>query len=253
MQTLVLSKKYFNIQNNLVEWEIPYNKSLYKLLKYNNKEIFIENGNIKLETDLNSFTTFFNTYKNVVFIEDDLDLSISISQEFDSEKERKMIGKMWYEIKYKAEYSNIDFLSDVLIYTIRNLPIYNNSENVICAVPISTDNVSEYNFIDVILKNTSKELKITMSELKWLNKKEKVKYLKYEQKVNALKNSSLLIKGDLINKDCILFDDLYQSGATINYVASKLKEQGAKNVYGITLIKNPNNFDNNEFNKNRLS
>ena len=116
MHTLVLAKKYFNIQNNLVEWKIPYNKSLYKLLGYNNKEIIIENENIKLETDLDSFTTFFNTYKNVVFIEDDLDLSISISQEFDSEKERKMIGKMWYETKYKAEYSNIDFLSDVNIH-----------------------------------------------------------------------------------------------------------------------------------------
>ncbi|MBK6364887.1 MAG: hypothetical protein IPF52_15940 [Saprospiraceae bacterium] len=149
------------------------------------------------------------------------------------------------KLNTKAEYSNIDFLSDVLIYTIRNLPIYNNSENVICAVPISTDNVSEYNFIDVILKNTSKELKITMSELKWLNKKEKVKYLKYEQKVNALKNSSLLIKGDLINKDCILFDDLYQSECDNKLCSFKLKEQGAKNVYGITLIKNPNNFDNN--------
>lgn len=252
MQTLVLIEKYFNIQKKNVKWEIPYNKSLYKLLEYNNKNIFIDNENIKLETDLDSYTTFFNNYKNIVFIEDDLDLSISISQEFASDKERKIIGEMWYNTKYKAVYSNIDFLSDVLICTIRNLPIYNNSENIICAVPISTDNTSENNFIDVILKNTSKELKFKISELKWLNKKEKVKYLEYEQKVNALKNSSLLIQGDLIDKNCILFDDLYQSGATINYVASKLKEQGAKNVYGITLIKNPNNFDNYESNKNRF-
>lgn len=252
MQALVLTEKYFNIQNNNVKWEIPYNKSLFKLLEYINKNIFIVNNKIKLETDLDSFTTFFNTYKNIVFIEDDLDISISISQEFDSDKKRKLIGEMWYNAKYKAEYSNIYFLSDTLINTIRNLPIYNDSENAICAVPMSTENMSENNFIDVILKNTSKELKIEILELKWLNKKEKVKYLEYEQKVNALKNSSLLLEGDLSNKNCILFDDLYQSGATINYVASKLKEQGAKNVYGITLIKNPNNFDNYEFNKNRF-
>lgn len=251
MQTLTLSENYFNIQNDIVQWEIPYNKSVYKLILHSNESITLENEKIKLISDLDSFTIFFNNYKNVVFIDDELDLSISISQEFDSNKERNMIGKMWYEAKYKADYSKVDLLSDILINTIKVLPIYNNSENIICAVPMSTDNNSSYNFIDAIIKNTSKVLNLTVSELKWLNKKEKVKYLEFEQKKKVLKNSFLLIQSDLTNKDCILFDDLYQSGTTINFVASKLKEKGARNVYGITLIKNPNDFDNIKNEKSR--
>ena len=38
-----------------------------------------------------------------------------------------------------------------------------------------------------------------------------------------------------------VFDDLYMSGATLQYVAMKLKEAGASRVLGITIVKSKSN------------
>ena len=42
---------------------------------------------------------------------------------------------------------------------------------------------------------------------------------------------------DLKNKTILLLDDMYQSGVTMQYVAMRLKEAGAKRVFGMAIVK----------------
>ena len=48
-------------------------------------------------------------------------------------------------------------------------------------------------------------------------------------------------KEQLKNKVVILFDDLYMSGVTLQYIAMKLKEAGVQRVLGLTIVKSRNN------------
>ncbi|MCX6737487.1 MAG: phosphoribosyltransferase family protein, partial [Candidatus Parcubacteria bacterium] len=40
---------------------------------------------------------------------------------------------------------------------------------------------------------------------------------------------------EIIGKNIILIDDVYTTGATLNEAAKTLKENGAKNIIGVTL------------------
>ena len=46
---------------------------------------------------------------------------------------------------------------------------------------------------------------------------------------------------DLNGKTILLVDDLYHSGVTMQYIAMKMKEAGAKRVFGMALVKSLGN------------
>jgi predicted amidophosphoribosyltransferase len=49
---------------------------------------------------------------------------------------------------------------------------------------------------------------------------------------------------DVNDKTIILIDDKYQSGITIQYIAMKLQQAGAREVYGLTFVKTLSDTDN---------
>ena len=58
--------------------------------------------------------------------------------------------------------------------------------------------------------------------------------------VSFQSNSELNVK----DKTVILIDDKYQSGITIQYIAMKLQQAGACEVYGLSFIKTLSDTDN---------
>ena len=46
---------------------------------------------------------------------------------------------------------------------------------------------------------------------------------------------------DLNGKTVLLVDDMYQSGVTLQYIAMRMKELGAKRVFGMTLVRSLGN------------
>ena len=64
-----------------------------------------------------------------------------------------------------------------------------------------------------------------------------------DEKFEILDESGLNIDTDvdLKGKTVLLFDDLYMSGLTMQYVAMKLKERGVSRVLGFTIVKSRKN------------
>jgi len=59
-----------------------------------------------------------------------------------------------------------------------------------------------------------------------------------EEKWALLEATGLSLKYPIPNRsDVILIDDKYQSGTTMQFVAMKLQEAGARYVFGISLVK----------------
>ena len=74
--------------------------------------------------------------------------------------------------------------------------------------------------------------------------KKQLKQTPLDDKITELFNWDVSINTDIRGKKIILIDDLYQSGATMMYIAMKLQTAGASAVYGLSMVKNLTNSDN---------
>ena len=92
--------------------------------------------------------------------------------------------------------------------------------------------LSSFDFVDISEK------------IAWSSKKRSIKEAKsIEEKLEILEESNLVIADDLDvkGKTIILFDDLYMSGISMQYVAMKLKSVGAKRIFGLSMVKSRSN------------
>lgn len=64
-----------------------------------------------------------------------------------------------------------------------------------------------------------------------------------DEKLDMIQSWGLTFSADLDIKDktVLLVDDMYYSGVTMQYIAMKMKEAGAKRVFGMALVKSLGN------------
>ena len=64
-----------------------------------------------------------------------------------------------------------------------------------------------------------------------------------DEKLNMIQSWGLTFGAglDLKDKNVLLVDDMYYSGVTMQYIAMKMKEAGAKRVFGMALVKSLGN------------
>lgn len=193
------------------------------------------------EDEYAKFKSFVSLYKDVVFLRDNLDLSISLSMNYEG-NERTQIGELEYQVKFNNNEDSESQLVDICKKWFKELPYYKHAD-YICAMPSSNpdeeslperivNSLTDFNFTDISEK------------VFWHSKTRSIKDAEdVEEKLEILEESNLTIAEDLdINgKIVILFDDLYMSGISMQYVAMKLKEAGANRVLGLSIVKSRSN------------
>lgn len=241
-----------NFDNNSdVKWAlfIPFDNTIKKLFE-NETDLKIYQTKagkywcpIKVEEDYKKALEFKEKYEETVFIRDNLDLSLSISEHMDNEENRTKLGELEYQAKYNNSAKARIKISAQLIEFLKNTPYYKDCEHI-CAIPSSKLGKSNLpmkiahrislnsNFIDL------------SSEVAWKSEKNQLKELSFEERWKELEKTDIEIKINTKVKSIILIDDLYQSGTTLQFVAMKLKEYGIKKVYGITIVKARKDSDN---------
>lgn len=187
----------------------------------------------------NKWHDFITRYKNIVFLRDTLDLSLSLSMNIIENESRTEIGELEYQSKYKSNKDAEEQLVSLCQDWINKLPYYRDAD-LICAVPSKAPNNLPQRIADKLNIN-AKNISDTIS---WISKTELVKNAKsVEGKIDILEKSGFTINNSeqLKDKVIILFDDLYMSGVTLQYIAMKLKEAGAHRVLGLTIVKSRSN------------
>ncbi len=227
---------------------LPFSDSILPILKvatgyilfeskYNNKYYRI----IKTEDEYTEFENFVSLYKDIVFLRDNLDLSISLSMNYDENGHTK-IGELEYQAKFCDNKAAESELVEKCKEWIQRLPFYKYADHI-CAMPPSkpaeedlpkriVNSLIDFDFTDISKK------------VFWRSKTRSIKNAKdVEEKLEILEESNLTIAGDLDirGKTIILFDDLYMSGVSMQYVAMKLKEAGASRVLGLSIVKSRSN------------
>ena len=189
--------------------------------------------------EYNKWHDFIARYENIVFLRDCLDISLSLSMNIIENESRTEIGELEYQSKYCRNNDAEEQLVSLCEEWINKLPYYKDAD-LICAVPSDTPNNLPQRIVD--------KLDITATNISntilWTSKTRNVKDAEnVEDKISILEESRFTInnKEQLNDQVIILFDDLYMSGVTLQYIAMKLKEAGAQRVLGLTIVKSRSN------------
>ena len=243
------SLREVNYENTKWALFLPFKESIKKIFESETDLTLYETKRgtfwcpIKTEEEYQKASDFKSKYETNVFLRDNLDLSMSLSEHFDNDENRTEIGELEYQAKYQDCEESLNELVDLIKSFIENTPYYKDSD-YICAVPSSNPEETNLpNQIAGLLCEQSDLINIS-NNVSWKNNKCQLKELSFEDKWNQLVETDMGIDYDLKNLKIILLDDLYQSGTTIQYVAMKLKEAGAKKVYGLTIVKSRRDTDN---------
>jgi len=198
---------------------------------------------IKTEEEYKKASEFKTKYNTNVFMRDNLDLSVSLSEHYEDEEKRTEIGELEFQAKYNGCEKSMDSIVTLTENFIKFTPYYKDID-FICAVPSSDP--TKINLPNKIVEKISNKTEIEniSDKVSWKKEKAPLKEVTFEDKWMQLEQTDMVIDDSLKDKNIILLDDLYQSGTTIQYVAMKLKEAGVNKVYGLTIVKSRKDTDN---------
>lgn len=197
---------------------------------------------IHSEGEYDQIESFIKQFEQIVFLRDTLDLSIALSMHETEPGRRTELGEHEYQVKYQQE--NKDITEHLAALTIEmqrcleELPFFKHADYV-CAVP------STRPFIRQIIEGLKGFAFTDISaQISWDSKNGSLKDVDTaDEKLDMIQSWGLHIAegAELRDKNILLLDDMYQSGVTMQYVAMKLKEAGARRVFGVTLVKSLGN------------
>lgn len=226
---------------------VPFGESIGALLKDKTGITLRKSKNGKYYQKLSKeqrekVATFINDNAELVFLRDILDVSVALSLNFEDNREaRTPIGDLEKRAKYDGDEAAVESLVTLVSDFLNSNNVYRVADCICAVPPTNTDEGNLPNKIISKLKDYNGE--DISGYISWTSKSESLKDADGAEKLEILKNSGFLI-ADGINisgKNVILLDDLYKSGATMQYIAMKLKEAGANKVYGLCIVKSLGN------------
>ncbi len=184
-----------------------------------------------------------------VFIRDCLYASLALDTNFvDNEScQRTEIGDLEYRGKNNQEQKAINQLVDIIAKTINDLPFYEGAD-FICSVPSGSD--KKFNLPSSVTSLVS--AKISKQDITkgfvFGKQKSSVKASTFDEKWDVWEDAQISFQNNpefnVDDRTIVLIDDKYQSGITIQYIAMKLQEAGANEVYGLSFVKTLRDTDN---------
>ncbi len=217
------------------------------------------------DTELDLFRSNYNTYWRCVedddefnriegwihrqgtrvFIRDYLDLSIALDLNYDMKSgERTELGRFEYEAKHAQDRHAIRELVKRMAAAIRDLPFYRDTPFIAAVPPAPGKAFDLPSILAACLAKALGRQDLTQ-HFRFVAPKEDIKNLRFDQKWDAWETTGLTFEPPHRQvESVILIDDKYQSGVTLQFVASRLYEAGARKVYGLCVVKTLRNTDN---------
>lgn len=218
---------------------LSLSKALFTSPKAPNNRVY---RRIDTEEEYKTFGSFIQKYKDLVFLRDTLDLSVALSMHESELGVRTALGEHEYQVKYQSENRDTSVnkaaLQTELQKRLEELPYFKLAD-YICAVPSSKPFMR-----DLVAGLTGFSFEDISGRVSWQSKNGSLKDVETaDEKLDMIQSWGLTFGADLDIKDktILLVDDMYYSGVTMQYIALKMKEAGAKRVFGMALVKSLGN------------
>lgn len=143
--------------------------------------------------------------------------------------------------KYNGYLGLVDIFRDITLDSVkRNVEV--KDADIIVPVPIYSTKKREraYNHAEVIARAISKNISIpvdsrNLKKIRWTKSQSE---LDRQKRLENVKGSFIVVdKNAFLDKNVILVDDVYTTGATINECAKTLKNAGVNKVYFLALAR----------------
>lgn len=149
------------------------------------------------------------------------------------DNKRSKVGELVLQLKYRNQTQNASLLVDYILQQFSGL----ETLNLIVPAPFTTERINQP--VQLIAKELSDRLSIPYSPI--LRKSSSHTPLKNieekSKKLEILNNSITIDNIDLSNKNILVIDDLFDSGATLEVSTEKLFSQNAKSVIVLVMTK----------------
>lgn len=192
--------------------------------------------------DISKATAWQDDRKHLVFLRDTLTYSVAIDFNLASAGVYTVLGQAEHDAKATQDAKAVGAIADAVATTVGLLKPYSTAP-LLCAVPPCPTKSWDLPSA-VISRVAAKTGKVAVGDVAFTKQKQSVKSLAVADKWDALEAAGLSVGASVAGKRVILFDDKYQSGITLQFVASKLIEAGAADVYGLCAVKTWRDADN---------
>lgn len=201
---------------------------------------------LRTESEFISVKQWIDAQGSRVFLRDTMALSVALSEHISEASSRTKLGELEYRAKYRrgtVRINAINELANICFQAMQELPFYKDGD-ITVAVPPRQGKAFDLP-TEIVRHLTSNDVCTDLSQyLTWQAQKKSLKTIPVERKWVALERAELEVSYDFSDQTVILIDDLYQSGVTMQYVAMKLQQAGAKKIYGMALVKSRRDTDN---------
>jgi Phosphoribosyl transferase domain len=227
---------------------LPFNETVAQLLPWT---LYPKTGDrgryyhlgIKTQDELASIKAWIEAHSDLVFIRSLFDTAVATCEHFGSNNSRSRIGELEHAAKYDGDNAARSQLVAIIksaydrLHQVRNI-------SAIVSVPASVQGTASLpNFLADRLGAEVALPDLTVS-LNWNGSKSKIKELGVDVKWQALEKVGLTAGNDVAGKNLLLIDDMYQSGATAHFVASRLRAAGANEIHLLAVSKGRRDTDN---------
>lgn len=187
------------------------------------------------------------------YFDDELDYCIASDFNIVYGEGRTEIGEAEYQLKYNIEdlsvternqYANI--IMSKMLDNCKYIP-FNNGLNW-CVSPMPATKFGKTKLAWQMAEEISQQLRLSFIKPILSCDKPQMKQLSIKEKIETWEkiyyNNGVILDNQVREKNVIVVDDLYQSGATMWEYAKFLKSLGARCVFGIVCVKSLRDSDN---------
>lgn len=186
---------------------------------------------------------------SLIYLRDCLSLSVAIDSNLtdNTSGQYTTIGALEHNGKNNRDQNAINQLADTVSQVIQYLPFYKDAD-LICSVPPRPD--KDFDLPSSVTKLVSDKVgkQDVTGGFVFNGQKSSVKAATFDEKWNVWEGAQVSFQNssafNVSDKTIILIDDKYQSGITIQYIAMKLQQAGAHEVYGLSFVKTLRDTDN---------
>jgi predicted amidophosphoribosyltransferase len=229
---------FFNVPfietiGTLFPWELFRNKNQY-------------GGYYRTVTDdgeFNEIRIWMSQNADVVFIRSLFSTAVAACEHYVSQNQRSRVGALEHGAKWNGNAAAKEELVRILTDVFERMHGERRIDAILSVPPSTAGQPSLPSFLASRLADNAGLPDFTAC-LSWNGPKGKIKELSVDEKWQALEKVGLTVTEEVMGKNLLLIDDMYQSGATAHFVASHLRAAGANDIHLLAVSKGRRDTDN---------
>lgn len=195
------------------------------------------------DDEYSDIRTWLSDNSDVVFIRSLLKTAVAACEHYVTPDKRSAIGELERSAKYDLSTSARNELVSILVEIYQRMHGKRRIDGIVSVPPSTAGQDSLPNHLAAQLA-VELGLPDFTAELAWRGQKGSIKELSVDQKWNALNEVGMSVGQSIKDKNLLLIDDMYQSGATAHFVASQLRQAGANDLHLLAVSKGRRDTDN---------